>query len=190
MNDVVSKLLELKNTSELMIDLAYSSLLVYDVEIAKEVVALEESMDRISEEIQNGITGAGASSPDDLTKLTVLLKLQMAIENIADAAASIADVVIRGLADHPVMKMSIQDSDVVIGMATVCPDSKMAGRTLGDIKLSSRCGMVVIAIKRGKNYIYGPRKATRIEAGDVLIANGAADGVGMFKAFADGSEDI
>jgi uncharacterized protein with PhoU and TrkA domain len=190
MNTIVSKLLELKNTSELMIDLAYSSLLFYDREIAEEVIALEESMDAISKEIQEEISIVGRSSPDDFSKLMILLKLQMAIENIADAAASIADVVIRGLGDHPVIRMSIQDSDVVVTMATVSSGSKMIGRTFGDMKLSSQCGMFVVAIKRGKNYIYGPRKDTRIEEGDVLIANGAADGVDFLKEFADGTEDI
>jgi len=187
---VEQKLLELKNTSELMIDLAYSSLLLNNSEIAEEVIFLEERVDAISEEIQNEISNSGTSSPEEFEKMILILRLQMAIENISDAAASIADVVIRGLGDHPVIRMSIQDSDVVISIAAVSHGSKMIGRTFGDIKLSSRCGMFVIAIKRGKNYIYGPGKDTSIEEGDVLIANGSADGIDMFRGFADGSEEI
>ena len=186
---VVDQLLELKNTSELMIDLAYSSLLLYDREIAEEVVFLEERMDAISKDILNEISTFGGG-PEEFEKLILILRLQTSIENISDAAASIADVVIRGLGDHPVIRMSIQDSDVVVSIATVAPGSKMIGRTFGEMKLSSRCGMFVIAIKRGKSYIYGPGKNTCVEEGDVLIANGAPDGMDTFKAFADGSEEI
>jgi len=114
----------------------------------------------------------------------------MAIEDIANAAASIADVVLRGLGDHPVIRMSIQESDVVIDRVVVAPESKMKNRTLGEMKLSTNCGMFVIAIKRDRQYIYGPGKMNMILEGDVLIANGSEDGVALFRGFADGSEDI
>lgn len=190
MNRIESMLLDLKDTSELMIDLAYSSLLFNSQEIAEEVVFLEERMDEISAEIQEEIVNFSMASPEEFPKMTIILRLQMAIEDIANAAASIADIVLRGLGNHPVIQMSIQESDVVIDRAVVCPESKMKGRTLGEMKLSTRCGMFVIAIKRGKQYIYGPGKDTVINEGDVLIANGSEDGVEMFRAFADGSEDI
>jgi len=190
MNEIESMLLDLKNTSELMIDLAYSSLLFNSHEIAEEVVFLEERMDEISSDIQEAIINFGKAAPEEFAKLTILLRMQMAIEDIANAAASIADVVLRGLGEHPVIQMSIQESDVVIERVVVTPESKMSNRTLGDMKLSSTCGMFVIAIKRGKQYIYGPGRTTMILEGDVLIANGSEDGVAMLKGFADGSEDI
>ena len=190
MNKIESMLLDLKNTSELMIDLAYSSLLFSSREIAEEVVFLEERMDEISADIQEEVVNFGKAAPEEFAKLTIILRMQMAIEDIANAAASIADVVLRGLGDHPVMRMSIQESDVVIDRAVVTKESKMKDRTLGDMKLSSKCGMFIIAIKRGKQYIYGPGRATKILEGDVLIANGSDDGVAAFRGFADGSEDI
>lgn len=190
MNRIESMLLDLKDTSELMIDLAYSSLLFNSNEIAEEVVFLEERMDELSSEIQEAIVNFGKESKEDLAKLTIILRLQMAIEDIANAAASIADVVIRGLADHPVLQMSIQESDVTINIAIVSERSQMNGKTLGDVKLSSNSGMFVIAIKRGKQYIYGPGKDTVIHAGDVLIAKGPEDGVSWFRGFADGTESL
>ena len=190
MNQIESMLLDLKNTSELMIDLAYSSLLFYSQEIAEEVIFLEERMDEISSDIQEEIVNFGKAAPEEFAKLTILLRMQMAIEDIANAAASIADVVLRGLGDHPVIRMSIQESDVVIDRAVVAPESKMKNRTLGEMKLSTNCGMFVIAIKRDRQYIYGPGRLTMILEGDVLIANGSEDGVALFRGFADGSEDI
>lgn len=190
MNRIENMLLDLKNTSELMIDLAYSSLLFNSNEIAEEVVFLEEKMDELSAEIQEAIVNYGKESTEDLAKLMIILRLQMAIEDIANAAASIADVVLRGLGDQPVIQMSIQESEVVIDRAIVTSDSQLNGKTLGEVKLSSNCGMFIIAIKRGKQYIFGPGKDTRIQEGDVLIAKGPEDGVEWFKDFADGKEKL
>ena len=55
MNKVESMLLELKDTSEFMVDLAYSSLLYNNVEIAEEVIFLEGKMDELSIQIQQYI---------------------------------------------------------------------------------------------------------------------------------------
>ena len=43
--EIVSRFVELKDTSELMMDLAYSSLLLNSKELAEEVEGLEERMD-------------------------------------------------------------------------------------------------------------------------------------------------
>lgn len=190
MNKIEKMLLDLKDTSELMIDLAYSSLLFNSTEIAEEVVFLEEKMDDLSEQIQEEVIDFGKAAPDEFAKLTIILRLQMAIEDIANAAASIADVVIRGLADHPVLQMSIQESDATINLAIVSENSQMNNKTLGDVKLSSNSGMFVIAIKRGRQYIYGPGKTTMIHSGDVLIVKGPEEGVDWFKAFAAGEETL
>jgi uncharacterized protein with PhoU and TrkA domain len=188
MNRMESMLLDLKDTSEFMIDLAYSSLLYNNVEIAEEVVFLEERMDELSQQIQDLTVTMGKENPEDIAKSSVILRLQMAIEDISDAAASIADVVIRGLGQHPVIQMSIQESEVTIEMAKISEDSILAGKTLGDVCLSTHCGMFVIAIKRDNTYIYGPGKATVMEAGDVMIARGPEEGADFFKGLADGSE--
>ena len=110
MNKVESMLLELKDTSEFMVDLAYSSLLYNNVEIAEEVIFLEGKMDELCIQIQQYIENVGREHPEEIAKFSFVLRLQMAIEDIANAAASIADVVLRGLGEHPVIQMSIQES--------------------------------------------------------------------------------
>ena len=133
MNKVESMLLELKDTSEFMVDLAYSSLLYNNVEIAEEVIFLEGKMDELSIQIQQYIENVGREHPEEIAKFSFVLRLQMAIEDIANAAASIADVVLRGLGEHPVIQMSIQESEATIEMATVSEDSILVGKTLGGI---------------------------------------------------------
>ena len=186
MNKIETMLLELKDTSEFMVDLAYSSLLYNNSEIAEEVIFLEGRMDELGAAIQEQLLNVAKDNPDVVAKFSVILRLQMAAEEIANAAASIADVVLRGLGEHPVIQMSIQESEVTIERATVSDDSILVGKKFGDIRLGSISGMYVIAIKRGNQCIYGPDKFTTINAGDVLIARGPEESADYFMDLATG----
>ena len=186
MNKIETMLLELKDTSEFMVDLAYSSLLYNNSEIAEEVIFLEGRMDELGAAIQEQLLNVAKDNPDVVAKFSVILRLQMAAEEIANSAASIADVVLRGLGEHPVIQMSIQESEVTIERATVSDDSILVGKKFGDIRLGSISGMYVIAIKRGNQFIYGPDKFTTINAGDVLIARGPEESADYFMDLATG----
>ena len=186
MNKIETMLLELKDTSEFMVDLAYSSLLYNNSEIAEEVIFLEGRMDELGAAIQEQLLNVAKDNPDVVAKFSVILRLQMAAEEIANAAASIADVVLRGWGEHPVIQMSIQESEVTIERATVSDDSILVGKKFGDIRLGSISGMYVIAIKRGNQFIYGPDKFTTINAGDVLIARGPEESADYFMDLATG----
>ena len=186
MNKIETMLLELKDTSEFMVDLAYSSLLYNNSEIAEEVIFLEGRMDELGAAIQEQLLNVAKDNPDVVAKFSVILRLQMAAEEIANAAASIADVVLRGLGEHPVIQMSIQESEVTIERATVSDDSILVGKKFGDIRLGSISGMYVIAIKRGNQFIYGSDKFTTINAGDVLIARGPEESADYFMDLATG----
>jgi uncharacterized protein with PhoU and TrkA domain len=188
MNRLEEMLLELKDTSEFMVDLAYSSLLYDNEEIAEEVIFLAGRMDDLSFNIQEAVIELGMSKPEEIARIVVLIRLQASIMSIADAAKSIADVVLRGLGKHPVIAMSIKESDTTICLAKVTDDSMLNGRTFAELRLSSQCGMFVIAIKRDKEYIFGPGRNTKIEAGDILIAKGPEEGVSVFRDFADGTD--
>ncbi|MCQ2052787.1 MAG: potassium channel protein [archaeon] len=190
MNKVESMLLELKDTSEFMVDLAYSSLLYNNAEIAEEVLFLKTKMDDLSNQIQQYIENTGKEHPDEITKFTFILRLQMAIEEIANAATSIADVVLRGLGEHPVIQMSIQESEATIEVATVAGESSLVDKTLGEKALGSRTGMYVMAIKRGNQYVYGPGKDSKISLGDTLIAKGPKESADHFINIAKGTEKL
>lgn len=188
MDEMERKLLELKNTSELMIDLAYSSVLFNNTEIAEEVIFLDKRMEEIADEIEESIL-AMEPTKEVLVKALVLLNLKITIERIGESAASIADVVIRGFSQHPVISMSLMDSEVLTERVEISPGSSLCDKSLGEIRLASRCGMFVIAIKRGRRYIYGPGKNTILQEGDTLLARGPEDGAEVFRKLASGKMD-
>ena len=178
--------LEIKDKSELMIDLAYSSLIYDSNIIAKEVYDLEDMIDNLYKCLQRqtleNVEKKKLSVDDALT----VLRLAEASEQIADAAQEIADVELRDVELHPILKMSIRDSDVFFTRAQVADKSILCNKTLGELKLASETGMMVIAMRHGDRWLYGPNKNTKIDAGDVLFAKGPEDGEKHLIALASG----
>jgi len=58
---------------------------------------------------------------------------------------------------------------------TVAPGSAFAGKTLRDIRIPEKIGLVIVAVRKGGTggFIHNPGAGQNIEAGDVLITMGA-----------------
>ena len=120
--------------------------------------------------------------------LTVL-HLAEAGEQIADAAQEIADVELRDVELHPIIKMSLRESDVVFTRVKVEENSVLCGKTLGKLKLGSETGMYVRAMRHNNKWLYGPTKKTKIDMGDILFAKGPEDGEKHLIELAKGQTD-
>ena len=159
-----------------MVDLAYSSILYDNKTIAEEVYELEDLIDVLYTTLQRKVIEDVKSGKLSMDEALTLQRLADAGEQISDAAQEIADVELRDVELHPIIKMSIRDADVVFTRVQVSPQSILAGKTLGQLKLSSETGMTVIAMRHKDKWLYGPNKNTRIDADDVLFAKGPEDG--------------
>jgi len=184
--DLEDLILEVKDKSELMIDLAYSSLLYDNRRIAQEVYDLEDYVDSLHQTIYRIILNELKKGEIDVDEALVLLRLVDSGEQIADAAQEIADVELRDVELHPIIKDSIKESDTVFTRVEVSESSILCNKTLGEIKLASETGMTVIAIRRGNKWKYGPDGDTKILAGDVLFAKGPPDGEKILIDIASG----
>lgn len=183
---VEKQILKMKDTSELMVDLAYSALLYNNKEIAEEVYNLEDRIDELYNTIQKSAVRKTAKKNPDVA--LTLIRLATSIEMIADSARGIADVVLRDIEPHPIVKMSIRESDAIISRVTVQTGSGMANCTLGSIRLASETGMWVIAIRRGKEWLYGPNEDTKIFPGDILIVRGPIESEKIIRKLAYGKK--
>ena len=183
---VYETLLEMKDISELMIDLAYSSVLLNSRELAEEVQMLEEHMDRLHTDFE--LLVISSSGGEDAGDMLGLIRLGLATEMIADAAAEIAEVVLRGEETHPVLRMVIEEAEETVERATLSENSPLVGKTLREARIPEETGMWVLAIRRRGRWIR-PRPDTVLEAGDVLIASGYADGVEDFRRLVEGSQN-
>lgn len=180
--EIVKRFVELKDTSELMIDLAYSALLLDSKELAEEVQRLEEYVDKLHTEFELLVLSSGFKR-EEAKGFLGLVRLGVVTEKIADAAAQIAEVVLRGVETHPVLKLAIKEAEETITYVQVAEKSPLANKILKDAKIPEETGMWVLAIKRGDKCIR-PKPETKIQVGDVLIASGYAEGEDDLKRLA------
>lgn len=179
---IVQSFVELKNTSELMIDLAYSSLLLNSRELAGDVQKLEEHMDQLHTDFELLVLSSGFQ-PEEVEGFLGLIRLGVVTEKIADAAAEIAGVVLRGIELHPVLKLVIEEAEETVTYVRVAETSQLVNKTLKKAGIPEETGMWVLAIRRGDKLIR-PKTKTRIEIGDILIASGYAEGEDDLKKLA------
>jgi len=168
-------LVELKDNSELMVDLAYSALLYNNREIAEEIAELEEKTDQMNRLLQRQIIEKAVDT-GEVNQTLAAIRLGSSLEVIADAAFEIANVVMRDVDPHPILKMSVHDSDAVVARMKIMEDSLLKGKTIGELRIAENTGMWLIAIKRGKKWIYGPDRDTRLQEGDIIFATGPLEG--------------
>lgn len=181
---IVDKLVFLKNTSELMIDLAYSSLLLNSRALAEEVEALENHIDDLHTDFELLVLSSGFQ-PEESKDFLGLIRLGVVTEQIADAAMEIADVVLRGLEPHPILRTIIEEAEETVTRVTVSEDSLLVGKKIREAQIQEETGMWVLVIRRGK-YWLRPRPDTVIRAGDILLASGYAEGESDFETLASG----
>lgn len=182
---IVDKLVILKNTSELMIDLAYSSLLLNSQSLAEEVEALENRIDDLYTEFELLVLSSGFTAEESKDFLG-LIRLGSITEQIADAAMEIADVVLKGLDPHPILQLVIEEAEETVTTVTVSENSPFVGKTIRQAQIQEETGMWVLVVRRA-NWWLRPRPSTVIQAGDVLIAAGYAEGEADFESLASGT---
>ncbi len=183
---ITEDLVTLKDTSEMMIDLAYSALLLNSSFLAEEVMMLEEQMDALHIAFQKRVL----SRTEEETKPEALLgiiRMGNVTERIADAAAEIAEVVLRGEEPHRVLQMVIQDAEETVERAVVGENSSIAGKTLDEAKIADETGMWVLVIRRGVLWIR-PKPSSSLFPGDVIIASGYSEGEEDFKQLVSGEK--
>ncbi|HID71891.1 MAG TPA: hypothetical protein EYP29_04000 [Thermoplasmata archaeon] len=177
--------IELKNTSELMVDLAYTALIYHDKGMAVEISELEEMIDSLNKRIQRKAIYEYGREDENINTTLAIIRLASALENVADAARDIADVVLRDVEPHPIIKMSIEESDTVTKKMVVPKGSIFAGKELRELRILNKYGVRINAIKRGRMWIHGPEGETLLKEGDVLFCAGTEDGMKeLEKAFA------
>src|SRR5438270_2595186 len=183
----VDILVEMKNSAEVAVGLAYSSLLFNDPALAAEVATLEGRSDVLHDELESWVLRAApeARKPDELRGL---LRLAYASETIFDAARDMTWLVEHGEELHPVVAMALEESEEVAAETVVEEGSHAAGRSLKELQLETETGMFVLAIQRGRRWVYRPRPRFELEPGDRLISIGPEEGAEELAAVASAPE--
>ncbi len=179
MSETFQTLIKMKDTSELMVDLAYSALLFNNRSLAEKVHSLEDYTDKLySKMIELALDMKKGNEPE---MAKILIRLATGIEAIADCAKEIADVVLRDIEPHPVLKKSIKESDTGIFLNKVHFKSIIVDMPIGKTGIAQEMGIWILAIQQESRWIVGPDENSILRSGDILVTRGPT---GSKKKFA------
>jgi uncharacterized protein with PhoU and TrkA domain len=176
----------MKNISERIVDLAYAALIFNSRELAAEVEKLEYKMDKLLYQIRLSAMLA-ARTPKDAELLIGVLQVASAAECISNAAGDFVKLLDSKLEHRPFLPFVLREADEKIVPIEVAADSPMSGHTLRELEVETVTGARVIAVKRGKRWLYEVTGKTVVKPGDLMIVRGVEDGLEKLARFAKGT---
>ncbi len=177
-------LLDMKETSEFMVSLAFAAVKYRDSELAKEVGELEERVDR---QCDAAIREILARESEVVNRRLDLIRLVIASEQIADAAWEMAAVQLSGLKTHPIIASIADEAEEIVSRVIIQPESSLAGRTLRELALDDNYGIYVLTVRREGHWFHRPPADFTLREGDVLVFDGYKEGLEDIRNLADPS---
>ncbi len=176
-------LAEAKDTSELMVDLAYAAVYFSDPEMAEEVGELETKMTELVDDMRTLCVIAGRS-PKEASAMSSVLQVISAIERIANDAVNIGRVVTHKLGIPNQLLVDLADAEEVSHRVLVSEGSHMAHRPLAALELPVAAGMRIMAVRRDRNWDTEFSGDYVLVPGDVLFLRGSPAGIGRLRQLA------
>src|SRR5438876_460383 len=182
-NTVKDLLVELKDASELMVDLAYAAVFFNEEKLAEEVGRLEERSTLYLRRLRT-IAMLAARSPEDAEGMAGVLWIADAIQKVGDAASDIARVIAARLGIPDALRPDLRHADEMTARIRVRDGSNAAGHTLRELSLPTETGMWVMAIRSDMRWEFDPGPDDMVVAGDVLLVSGPEEGVNLVRELA------
>ena len=176
-------LAEAKDTSELMVDLAYAAIFYNSEDISEEVFRLEERLNDLVFDMRS-MAILAARSPADSEQMAGILQVVQDIEKIGNAANDIAKIVVKRLGIPPELLQDIPEAEEIPSRVRICAESALDGRSLGDLDLPVETGMRPIAVRSDNEWNFDPDPEDVLREGDVLFLQGPPGGVAEIRDLA------
>jgi len=174
---------EVKDLSELMVDLAYAALYFGDPDMAEEVDELEERMDEMVHDMR-AICVMAVRDPRDADAMASVLQVVSSIERIGNAAVDIARIVTHRLGIPRELVADLSNAEEVSHRVRVRDGSHLARRLLAELELPVQTGMRIVAIRRDRDWITDVEGEEILVPGDVLFLRGSPAGIPRLRELA------
>jgi uncharacterized protein with PhoU and TrkA domain len=176
---------DMKDLSELMVDLAYSSVIFDLDDIGEEVLHLEEEISDLRYELEQHLLLA-ADTPEQAKSLTAILHVAATASEIASAAGDIAKIVVNDFRLHPIILEALKLAEERIVRVQVDKSSVLCEKSIEELALPLRLGAVIIHIRRGTRRIYDPDEDVILYPEDVLIVRTTETSAPVLREIAEG----
>ncbi len=169
-------LAEAKDTSELMVDLAYAAVYFNDPGMAEEVAQLEERLNALVQDMR-AVCILAVRRPKEAESMASVLQVISAIEGIGNAAVDITRIVTHRLGIPHEVIADLSNAEEVSHRVWIREGSHMANRPLSALELPATTGMRVMAIRRDRSWITEIDGDRILLPGDVLFLRGSPAGL-------------
>ena len=181
-------LTEMKDTSEVIIALAYASLMYNSSTVAERVRGLEDDMDDLKFATRYKVL-LSSRTREDARQLSGILEVASAADRISDAASDIVSLLRFPPEKRPFITEMLSEADEKIRMIKISSDSSMVGNTIGRLQIEASTGCKIIAIKNRRGWTYDPEDEMKLRANDVIIVRGTDDGADLLVEYAAGRKE-
>ncbi|AMH93981.1 phosphate uptake regulator PhoU1 [methanogenic archaeon ISO4-H5] len=181
-------LTEMKDTSEVIVDLAYASLMYNSDNMAQKVRDLEDDMDDLKFAIRYKAL-LSSRTKEDARQLSGLLEVASAADRISNAASDIVSLLRFPPEKRPLITDILLESDERIRMIRIKPESTMVGNTIERLAIEANTGCKIIAIKNRHGWTYDPEYDMKIRANDDIVVRGTDDGADLLTQYAAGRKE-
>jgi len=178
---------EAKDTSELMVDLAYASVYFGDATMAEEVDDLEEQFSALVHDMR-AVCVVAVRSPREADAMSSVLRVISSIERIGNAAVDISRIVTHRVGIPRELVADLADAEEVAHRVLIQEGSHFAHRVLADFELPVAVGMRVVAIHRGRDWITDVHGDEILLPGDILFLHGTPSGIVRLRQLAGAPE--
>ena len=186
--EIIKKLEDLKKNyvlitdiSETMIELAFAALFFNNYEVAEDILEIEEFMDGLNVAFEKDLLELAQmfKYPRDLTGI---MRIVFSCELIADAAANIAENIVKGFEPHQIFQLAIDETPEIVVRESLSEDSFFRNKTYEELQDSRyKRGFHIIALKRENKWIYSFKPDFVFEKNDLLIGLGPKETVNQWR---------
>ncbi|MHA1498728.1 MAG: potassium channel family protein, partial [Promethearchaeota archaeon] len=167
--------------SETMIELALAALFFKSYDLADDVLEMEALMDGLNIIFEKDLLDF-AHLVENPRNLTGIMRIVFSCELIADAAAHIAENILKGFEPHPIFQKAIKETSEIVVRETMSKDSFFKNKTYKELQNQKyKRGFHIIALKRNEKWIYSFKSDFVFEEGDLIIGLGPKETVDQWK---------
>lgn len=172
LEDLKKSYVQITDISETMTELALAALFFNNYELSEDILEMEELMDGLNISFEKDLLDF-AKIIDYPRDLTGIMRIVFSCELIADAAANIAENVLRGFKVHRILHQAISETSEIVVRETISEDSFFKGKTYEQLQdRRYKRGFNIIALKRDKKWIYSFKHNFIFGVGDLIIGLG------------------
>jgi len=172
-----------KDTSELMVDLAYASLFFDDADMADEVEALEAEISELVHQMRT-VALVAVRNLREAEAMSSVLQVISSVESIGNRAVDIARIVTRRLGIPRHLIVDLMAAEEVSHRVEVAEESEFANSLLSQFELPVTTGLRVIALRRDRTWIVDPDGDEILTPGDILFLRGSPEGIARLRELA------